>query len=163
MEIDIFKRDATSLKSYVVPAKSVADAIEELVDSSFAAAVEVETELYSDKSVVISPEYLAIFLRQMFTLICPKAFLHIKISENDDGLVLTFWPKSEITVPTENFADAVRTARNARMEIQLSKKAIVATVNFVKTKHYHVYANDLISGKQLIMARINEIFFDPEE
>ena len=163
MATDIFKRDASSLKSYVVPAKSVADAIEELVESSFAAAVDVETELSSGNSVLISPEYFAIFLKQMFTMVCKKTFLHIRIAENEYGLAITFLPEKEITVPMENFADSVRTARNAGMDIHQSKKAVVATVDFVKTKHYHVYANDLIGGKSIIMSRINAIFSSNEE
>ena len=113
--------------------------------------------------MIINPEYFAIFLRQTFALICQKTFLHIKITENEDALVMTFRPEKEISVPTENFADTVRTARNARMEIQLSEKSIVATINFIDLKHYRVYANDLMSGKRIIMSRINEIFFNPEE
>ncbi len=145
--------------SNLMHARAFAEAIREFINEGFRASAEVSVSVQSDKSVLICPEYAALFLRMLFNSIFGRVYLNIDISERDGKIIISVSSDTELPLSRRDMNSLTKAARNAGFTVEGIDGEITASLAFSDSEEYSVYAGDFFTGKRRMHAKLCEIFF----
>lgn len=141
----------------ILPAVAFAEAIEEFLCDHFRGSVAVKSNFTSTSLVYITPEYAALFFKMLLCYVYGRVFLSINIDDTPNGLVIEVASDSDIPLSDEEFREIIRVARNARMQIGLTRQKITLTLQHTVGKRHRVYA--ISDAKMRVLSKLGEIFF----
>ena len=141
----------------ILPIIAFAESIEEFLTDHFSGSVRVNNLVRVDKLISVTPEYAAFFFKTLLCYIYGRVFLNITISADHCGLVIEIESDDDLPLTDLEFRQIIKTARNAKMHILLTKRKISLTLKYAQSKRHRVYA--LSEGKLRMLAKLGEIFF----
>lgn len=143
----------------LIYAKALAESIGEFVHSAFYAAAEVNANVKSGKTVLLSADYTSLFFRMLFTSVFGRVYLKIDISENNDGIIIDVTADEPLPLSSRELNMLIKTARNAGMTVKNIDGKITLALEFSNSEEYSVYAGDFFSGRRVMHAALCKIFF----
>ena len=145
--------------SKVIMANSFAEAIDEFLSENFKGSLRVTNNVNSGEWISVTPEYSALLFKTILCYVYGRAFLSITISTEPEGLLILIESEDDLPLSETEFRQIIKTARNAKMNIDLTKRKILLTLKYSSGNHYRVYAVSFADGKRRMLSKLGEIFF----
>lgn len=160
--IEYYKISDTRLKDpslQILNISSLLKALEEFLTCNFRAAVRVEGMSTSDKSVLISPEFLALFFRELICQVHGRALLQLKFHLFDNSVTMTVSADGSVPITLEDGCQLIKLANNAGMEISSQNREITLTIRYSDDALRGIYARNPELAKLFMLSKLQEIFF----
>ncbi len=139
-------------------ASALSESLVEFLNDRFRGAIEVSSAVKTNKHILISPEYMAMFFRRLLTDIYGRTFLRVLIESDQKSLIIKITSDSPLPLTYEEMNLLIKTARNAGMEIYPTDDEIILVTAFSDSSRHYVYAVSADS-KRRMLSKLNEIFF----
>ena len=117
----------------------------------------------SYSGVLVSAEYIALFFKMLLAEIYGRCFLNISLSNDNDNLTILIEPDSPLPIDDSQMRSIIKAARNGGMKIYFEDDKIRLTLTFSDAAIRRVYAISVIDGRNIMLAKLSEIFFCGEE
>lgn len=137
---------------------SVAEGIKEFLNDSFRGAVEVCSTVSPEKTVALSTEYTATFLKRLVVDVFGRVIIKIAIDSDEENMMLHISSDEPIPLCEEELHQLIKIARNAGFEFYLTEDGMLLTVKFAEDSVYYIYAISSQS-KRRMRSKLFEMFF----
>ena len=111
-----------------VSVRELSTAISEFLDHRFKGLAEAELTPIGEEFILISPEQLAYFLRNLLKIIDGRVYLYIKLSHTDSDFLIEIKPSELIEFDLSNQAILCSAANAAGFRIEIAKDGISLSV-----------------------------------
>ena len=158
--------DATPqrINKTVYTAISFALGTKEFIEENFRGLADVECEVSSNLSIMISPEFVAYFFKKLLSFIYGKTFVKIRFFTDYTRLNLEITSHSPLPIARHDMNELVRQARNAGFDVYAADRSISITTPILKEAALTVYALPTDLGTRTIKQCFDSIFFyDPKD
>lgn len=152
----------------VIPAEGFATGLAEFINERFRGVAKASSSVSSLGSILISSEYVAMFLKVLLTDLYGRCLLTIDISSDNEMLTIDIKYEEPLPLSDSQMRNLIRLARNGGMLISLDEGLISLTAMFEEAAIRRVYAISVNDGRRIILSKLGEIFysgeyFDPDE
>lgn len=147
----------------VLPAEGFALAIEDFINERFRGIAKARARVASYSGVLVSAEYVALFFKMLLAEIYGRCFLNISLSNDNDNLTILIEPDSPLPIDDSQMRSIIKATRNGGMKIYFEDDKIRLTLTFSDAAIRRVYAISVIDGRNIMLAKLSEIFFCGEE
>ena len=143
----------------LIHARAFGEALAEFVNEGFRGVAEVDCEIDSDKSLLVSAEYTAMFFKRLLCAVYGRKYLRIVIRERSDRIAISITSDGELPISRQDENTLTKIARNAGMQMEDIDGRMTLSVVYSDSEEYSVYATDALVGKRIMLAKLCEIFF----
>ena len=133
-------------------------ALSDFLNENFKGLVEVDGYSSSHERVLLSPEYLALFFKQLLADIYGRYFLKISIKCDTELMSIHIPHDDSLPLSFEERCKIIKTARNAGFEVYKDENGMLLTVQYADRKTYYVYAVPS-NASRIVKYKLGEIFF----
>ena len=144
----------------ILPVRAFTESIEEFLNEHFKGSLKVTNKAHKEEFISLSPEYAALFFKTLLCYIYGRVFLNITISAEPQGIILDIEANDDLPLTDIEKRQLIKIARNAKIDIMITKSAINLSLKYAQSKRYRVYA--ISDGKHRMLAKLGEIFFGGE-
>lgn len=140
-----------------VSALDFAVTLENFINEHFLGLAKINYDSSLSGSVTVSPEYSALFLKNLLAYVSAKQFIEISVKERDDELLLHVNLKINEDTELDMRSAIIKSARNAGFDLHLAKDGIILSTKRHKESFTCVYARS--TAKDKFIRSLNYIFF----
>ena len=148
----------------VYAAISFAIGTKEFIEENFRGLAEVECEVSSNLSIMISAEFAAYFFKKLLSLIYGKTFVRIRVFTDYTRLNVEIVSPSTLPIARRDMNELIRQARSAGFDVYAADRSISIAAPILKEASLTVYALPTDLGVRTIKQCFGSIFFyDPKD
>lgn len=139
-------------------ASSISDSLVEFLNDRFRGAIDVSSNVNTNRQILVSPEFMAMFFKRLLSDIYGRIYLRMLIESDQSCLTMKISYDGELPLSFEEMCLLIKTARNAGMEIYPEDREITLVIDYADTSRHYVYAS-VSDSKRRMLSKLNEIFF----
>lgn len=165
MEKQIFKKKygigdhvVENIGKCEIPVRDFADAIEEFLFKNFRGLVEVTGCDLPLDNIIISPEYVAFFFKELLSDIHGRGLLKIGMMKEDREYTLSFYMPKGVELDFYETNDLIRIARQAGFEVYFNDGTMDLTITLKESFSRSIYAISF-SRKPAMVMTLKNMFF----
>lgn len=143
----------------IITADSFACALSDFLNEHFTGSLKVTNRATSGEWIATSTEYAALFFKSLLCYVYGREFLNISIQSEQGSLIINIQCDNDLPLTETEFRRLIKTARNAKMDICLTKKSISLSLCYTEGARYQVYAISFADGRHRTLSDFSEIFF----
>ena len=147
----------------VLSIPSLCETLEEFLTGNFGGAVTVECEAMPNEFVLLSIEYLAIFLRRLFCDIHGRTLLQINFQSFKGHISITVSADSPIHLGNTEISQLIKLGQNAGMNTCYEDCKITLTAEYTDADLRSIYARMPDRAKAFILSRLFWVFFNNQQ